>query len=106
MINIYIKAIKIYLEKEKIQYIQEYKFHSKRKWRVDFFLTKKNIAIEFEGGIFSRGRHTRGKGFANDCKKYNELALCGIRLIRITSEDFKLQNINYLENIFQRIIEF
>lgn len=42
------------------------------------------IAIELEGGIWSGGRHTRGKGFEGDCDKYNEAALAGWTVFRLT----------------------
>lgn len=63
---------------------REYRFHPKRRWRLDFADVPKKIAIECEGGIYSRGRHTRGKGFENDCEKYNQLAIMGWRLLRFT----------------------
>ncbi len=34
----------------------------------------------------SPGRHTRGKGFEQDCEKYNSAALLGWRLVRFTPD--------------------
>jgi len=67
---------------------KEYRFHPKRKWRFDRALPKKLIAIEIEGGIYSGGRHIRGKGFTGDCEKYNQAALLGWRVFRFTSDMF------------------
>ncbi|RDF54634.1 hypothetical protein DWA04_21365, partial [Acinetobacter baumannii] len=50
----------------KIGFEQEYKFHPKRKWRADFLIIGTKILIEVEGGIWSGGRHTRGKGYIGD----------------------------------------
>ena len=62
----------------------EYRFHPPRRWRFDFAFPDKKVAIECEGGIFTNGRHTRGKGFAQDCEKYNQASLDGWVLLRFT----------------------
>lgn len=64
--------------------IAEYKFHPKRKWRIDYYFEHKNqkVALEVEGGVWTNGRHTRGKGFTKDMEKYNQLSAHGIFLIR------------------------
>lgn len=66
-------------------FVREYKFHPKRKWRIDFFNLDINLALEVEGGVWTNGRHVRGSGFINDCHKYNELVLMGFRLLRFTA---------------------
>ena len=43
------------------------------------------IVVEVEGGTWAKGRHTRGKGFENDCRKYNSAALLGYRVLRFTT---------------------
>lgn len=65
---------------------QEYRFHSKRKWRFDFAYPRKKIAIEVEGGTWSKGRHTRGQGFEDDCEKYNEAVMLGWKVLRYTGK--------------------
>ena len=40
----------------------EYRFHPTRKWRLDWF-HESGVGVEIEGGIWTKGRHTRGKGF-------------------------------------------
>lgn len=42
------------------------------------------VALEVEGGAWTRGRHTRGSGFVKDLEKYNEASCRGWRLIRVT----------------------
>lgn len=65
-------------------YESEYRFYPPRRWRFDYAWPEKKIAIEYEGGVFTRGRHTRPLGFNNDCEKYNTATLLGWRVYRIT----------------------
>ena len=63
----------------------EYKFHPTRKWRADFAFPEQRVLVEFEGGVYSQGRHTRGRGFEKDCEKYNSAALMGYHVFRFTA---------------------
>lgn len=67
----------------------EFYFHPTRKWRFDCALVDAKIAIEVEGGAFTEGRHTRGAGYVNDLKKYNEATIYGWRLLRYTPQQIK-----------------
>jgi very-short-patch-repair endonuclease len=62
--------------------IEEYRFHPTRRWRFDFAWPQYKIAVEIEGGIYSKGRHTRGQGYANDCNKYNSAVELGWSIYR------------------------
>ncbi|HAV5429455.1 TPA: DUF559 domain-containing protein [Acinetobacter baumannii] len=77
------------LKTQKINFEQEYKFHPKRKWRADFLITGTKILVEVEGGIWSGGRHTRGKGYIGDMEKYNSAAMMGFTVIRFSTEQVK-----------------
>jgi very-short-patch-repair endonuclease len=66
--------------------IREYKFHPTRRWRFDFAWPAYKIALEIEGGVWIRGRHTRGQGFTSDCQKYTEAALLGWMVLRVTPD--------------------
>ena len=63
----------------------EYKFHPTRRWRFDFAWPDQKLAVEVEGGVFSNGRHSRGKGFTEDCVKYNQAVILGWRVLRFTT---------------------
>jgi len=53
-------------------------------WRFDFAWPNIRLAAEIEGGTWSKGRHVRGVGFENDCRKYNAAALMGWAVLRFT----------------------
>lgn len=55
-----------------------------RRFRGDFVWREQRVIVELEGGIFSRGRHTRGVGYEADCDKYNLLTATGWRVLRFT----------------------
>ncbi len=73
----------------KINFEQEYKFHAERNWRADFWITGTKILVEVEGGIWSGGRHTRGKGFIADMEKYNAAAVMGFKVLRFDTQQVK-----------------
>lgn len=62
---------------------EEHHFHPTRRWRFDFAWPQRKVAVEIEGGVWTRGRHTRGAGFIADCEKYNEAARLGWRVFRM-----------------------
>ena len=64
--------------------VTELRFHPIRRWRFDYAFPKYKIALEVEGGVWTRGRHTRGAGFLRDVSKYNEAALMGWLVLRTT----------------------
>jgi len=78
--------------------VSEYIFHPTRKWRFDFAWPSKFVAVEVEGGIWTNGRHTRGKGFEEDCYKYAEATLLGWRVFRFTPKMIRSGDaLRYLE---------
>lgn len=67
---------------------REYRFHPQRRWRADFAFPDEDppLLVEVEGGVYSRGRHVRPKGFEDDAKKYAEATLLGYRVLRLTGK--------------------
>lgn len=61
----------------------EYRFHPVRRWRFDVAWPDRMVALEIEGGVFTGGRHTRGKGYSADMEKYNEAAARGWTVLRV-----------------------
>ena len=70
----------------KIEFEQEFQFHTARKWRADFHIKNTKLLIEVEGGIWSGGRHTRGKGYLGDMEKYNAATMMGYQVLRFSTE--------------------
>jgi len=84
------------LKNEEIDFRKECRFHPKRRWMFDYVILDDfecsltyQVAIEIEGGNWSGGRHVRGKGFANDCEKYNAAVLLGWKVLRYTYDQIK-----------------
>lgn len=82
----------------------EYFFHPKRKWRADFHLPDTMILIEFEGGIFDKkGGHSSVQGILRDIFKYNEAALLGYTVIRVTPTHVTSdQALQWIERAYNR----
>ena len=91
------------LEKEGYRVVREHAFHENRNYKFDVAIPDLKIAIEYEGGIYSGGRHVRGKGFAEDCRKYNAALIRGWKVLRY-STDTKMKS-NWLKVIINDIKE-
>lgn len=76
--------------------LPEVRFHPTREWQIDVAITRQlpvsvdaqseAIAIEINGGAWSRGRHVRGKGFIDDMEKLNALTELGWRCLQYTPQ--------------------
>ena len=72
-------------------WVEEHRFAASigRRWRFDFAWPDRMLAVEIDGGAFSGGRHTRGAGFVEDCRKMNAATLMGWRVLRFTAGDLE-----------------
>lgn len=68
-------------------FVAEFKFDPDRKWRADRGAPKRKVLVEFEGGVWTGGRHTRGQGFIDDCEKYNAATAAGWRVFRFATNE-------------------
>jgi len=73
-----------------LEFVMEYRFDEKRKWRFDFLLCDQpevftSLAIEIDG--YFNGRH--GAGWGSDNEKANTAALMGYRVLRFSTQDVK-----------------
>lgn len=94
--NQYIILIEGELVKAGIPYTKELKFHPSRRWRFDFAIGNTpqqidlyKIGIEFNGAVFTQGRHTRGMGYVKDMDKLNNAQLLGYRVLQYTNVHLK-----------------
>lgn len=67
----------------------EYRFCPERRWRADYAWVEQKVILEVEGGVWTRGRHTRGAGFLGDLEKYNWATIMGYRLLRVTPQTLR-----------------
>lgn len=80
--------MRFHLQAMGLPFVTEHRF-CKRMWRFDFAIPELMIAIECEGGIFTNGRHTRGRAYESDMEKYNAAALLGWRVLRFSGDMIK-----------------
>lgn len=83
------EAFATQLRERGLAFQREFKFHPKRRWRIDFAFPDERVGVEVEGGTWSGGRHTRGSGFAADCEKYAQAMCLGWRVLRVTGDQVK-----------------
>ena len=67
-------------------FVQEYMFHPTRRWRFDIASEELMIAVEVDGAVWTQGRHTRGAGYIEDCRKMAEAACLGWLVLRCPSD--------------------
>lgn len=67
----------------------EYRFSPPRQWRFDFAWPSEKLAVEIQGGTWSRGRHSRGKGQEADCEKLSRAAVLGWRVLLVTGDQVR-----------------
>lgn len=72
-----------------------------RKWRFDFAWMKEKIAVEIEGGVWSRGRHVQPAGYEADREKYGTALAQGWKVLSVTTRMVKNRlGINLLKRVF------
>jgi hypothetical protein len=64
--------------------IAEFRFSPPRRWRFDYAWPEQQLALEVQGGLFTRGRHTRGAALLKEHEKLNAAATLGWRVLYCT----------------------
>ncbi len=75
----------------------EYRFHASRRWRFDYAWPDQRVALEVDGGVWTRGRHTRGAGWLKDTEKLNAACVAGFRMLRCSPD--QLCDLAFIETI-------
>lgn len=64
----------------------EYQFHPERKWRWDWCWPQAKVALERQGGLHVRGRHSRARGQQGDYEKLAAGQLLGWMVFHASPE--------------------
>lgn len=83
------QVLKQWCEDRCIKLLAEHRFHEARKWRFDWAIPTKMIAVEYEGIMSKKSRHTTISGYNGDIEKYNAAQAAGWRVIRLTAINYK-----------------
>lgn len=59
-----------------------------RRWRWDYAWPDEpyRLLVDVQGGIWTGGKHVRGKGLTNDIEKHNDAILAGFRVLWLTPQ--------------------
>ena len=63
--------------------MREYRFAKPRRWRADLFI-KPDWLLEVDGGMWTGGGHSGGKGQIDDMEKNNAAVMMGFRVLHFT----------------------
>lgn len=99
----FMRAWQLFGLTDRMPYEREHRFHTSRRWRLDFAWPDSMVAVECEGGIFpkrtvvrgrqvtQRGGHASVAGILRDIEKYNAAQIAGWMVLRITTKDLDLE---------------
>lgn len=65
----------------------EFRFHPTRLWRFDWVWHQGawgGVAVEIQGGLFVKGRHTQGAALINEYEKLREAQILGYKVMPVT----------------------
>lgn len=72
-----------------IDYVTEHRFHPIRRWRFDAAIVGKKIAIEYNGIMSNKSRHTTITGYTGDMDKLNAAQILGWIVLQYTPLNLK-----------------
>lgn len=78
-----------FARENKLELKKEFVFHPDRKWRFDYCFPGLMTAIEYEGLMSEKSRHTTVSGFTGDAEKYNAAQRLGWKVMRYTAKNYR-----------------
>ena len=72
---------------------KEHRFDKRRRWRFDYAHIATRIAVEINGGVWSQGRHNRGRGYLNDLDKLNAAQASGWRVFQLGTGQVTIERV-------------
>lgn len=87
--------------------VRQHRFHPVRKWRFDFAWVEDFLAVEIQGGTWTKGGHTTGYGIAADYAKLRTAQRLGWKVLPYSTQDCKdmVQVVNEVAEILCRMPE-
>lgn len=80
--------------------LEQFEFHSERKWRFDFAWPALRVAVEIQGMVNGTpGRHQRTAGYSNDCDKLNAAIELQWFVLQFTSVHLVQQPVQAIEQV-------
>ena len=70
-------------------YVREYRAIPGRRFRFDFCWVKERLAVEIQGGTYSRGAHARPLGIKRDYEKGNLAVQFGWKVLQFDADMVK-----------------
>lgn len=84
--------------------VRQHRFATEADWTFDFAWLSVRVAVEVHGGEWANGRHTRGAGFVEDCRKARAAARLGWLLLPIAGSEIKKRPVQLLDDL-QAVLE-
>ena len=69
--------------------VREYRAIKGRKFRFDFAWVERKLLVEVNGGTYTKGAHSTGRGIARDYEKANLAVLQGWRVLSFDGKAIK-----------------
>lgn len=101
--DLFLKLLQQRFKNEEI--VKEFRYHPTRRWRFDYAIPAKKVAVEVDGGVWTDGRHINPAGYINDMEKLNTAASMGWLVLRITTDDrFAMKTFELIKNTLEQRI--